>query len=160
MRVRGPIEARLLPSPRLQLNDIQVGPEGSDTLRARSLSIEFALSPLLRGEWRADDMRIIGPELHVGIDQNGQLKAPPVALDMEPDALSIDRLGIEDGKVLLSDAASGAEIQLDKLWFNGELRSLIGPVKGEGAVTFNGALYAFRLSTGRVNAEGAIRLHL
>jgi large subunit ribosomal protein L24 len=160
MRVRGPIEARLLPSPRLQLNDVQVGPNGSGALRARSLSIEFALSPLLRGEWRADDMRIIGPELHAGIDQNGQLKAPAVTLDIDPDALSIDRLGIEDGKVLLSDAASGAEIQLDKLWFNGELRSLIGPVKGEGAVTFNGALYPFRLSTGRGNADGALRLHL
>lgn len=160
MRVRGPIEARLLPSPRLQLNDVQVGPDGSGALRARSLSIEFALSPLLRGEWRADDMRIIGPELHAGIDQNGQLQAPAVTLDIDPDALSIDRLGIEDGRVLLSDAASGTEIQLNKLWFNGELRSLIGPVKGEGAVTFNGALYPFRLSTGRANSDGALRLHL
>jgi large subunit ribosomal protein L24 len=159
MRVRGPIEARLLPSPRLQLNDIQVGPDGSDTLRAKSLSIEFALSPLLRGEWRADDMRIVGPELHVGIDQSGQLKAPAGSLDIDPDALSVDRLGIEGGKVVLTDAASGAEFQLDKLWFNGDLRSLIGPIKGEGAATFNGALYPFRLSTGRANADGALRVH-
>ena len=159
--MRGPIEARLLPSPRLQLNDVQVGPDGAMAHCARGrCRSNSRLSPLLRGEWRADDMRIVGPELHVGIDQNGQLKAPPLALDMDPDALSIDRLGIEDGKVVLSDAASGAEFQLDKLWFNGELRSLIGPIKGEGAATFNGALYPFRLSTGRTNADGALRLHL
>jgi large subunit ribosomal protein L24 len=160
VRVRGEIDARLLPSPRLQLNDVQVGADGSGTLHARSLAIEFALSPLLRGEWRASDMRVVGPELHAGIDEKGQLAAPAVALDMDPDALSIDHLGIEDGKVVLTDAASGAAVEFDKLWFNGELRSLLGPVKGEGAATVNGALYPFRISTGRANAGGAMRLHI
>ena len=160
VHVKGAIDARLLPSPRLQLDNIQVGSGGDGTLRARTLTIEFALSPLLRGEWRASDMRIIGPELRVGIDQKGRLQAPTVALDIDPDVLSIDRLEIQDGKALLTDATSGAEFELDKLWFNGDLRSLLGPMKGEGAATVDGALYPFRISTGRANADGALRIHL
>ncbi|HVV78675.1 MAG TPA: AsmA family protein [Pseudolabrys sp.] len=160
VHVKGGIDARLLPSPGLQLDDIQVGPGGDGILRARSLTIEFALAPLLRGEWRANDMRIVGPELHVGIDEKGQFAVPAVALDMDPDALSIDRLEVQDGKAFLTDATSGSAFTLDKLWFNGDLRSLAGPIKGEGAATVDGALYPFRISTGRANADGALRLHI
>ena len=51
IRVAGPIDARLLPSPRLTLHDITVG-DGNDVVRARSLDVEFALGSLMRGEWR------------------------------------------------------------------------------------------------------------
>ena len=49
VRVMGGIDARLLPSPRLTLHDIQIG-DGSETIRARSLGVEFALGSLMRGE--------------------------------------------------------------------------------------------------------------
>jgi large subunit ribosomal protein L24 len=160
VHVKGAIDARLLPAPRLQLDNVQVGSGGDGALRARTLAIEFALTPLLRGEWRASDMRIIGPQLHVSVDKKGLLQAPAFTLDIDPDALSIDRLEIQDGKAFLTDAASGAELELDKLWFNGELRSLLGPVKGEGAATVGGALYPFRVSTGRANADGTLRIHI
>lgn len=158
VHVRGAIDARLLPSPRLQLNDVTVG--ANDTFRARTLNIEFALGPLLRGEWRADEMRVTGPEIRVGIDRSGEVIAPSLMLNIDPDALSINRLNIEDGKAVLSDAASGAKLELDKVWFNGELRSLLGPIKGEGAATVGGALYPFRLSSGRVKDDGAMRVRL
>ena len=44
IKVDGDIEARLLPSPRLQLQSVSIG-SGEERLRARSLTIEFALSP-------------------------------------------------------------------------------------------------------------------
>ena len=53
VRVTGAIDGRLLPSPQLRLHDIEIGRAGDDKVRARSLDIEFALGPLLRGEWRA-----------------------------------------------------------------------------------------------------------
>ncbi len=48
----------------------------------------------------------------------------------------------------------------DKLWFNGDARSLLGPFKGEGAVTIGGELYPFRLSSGRYRRRRAIKLHV
>jgi uncharacterized protein involved in outer membrane biogenesis len=160
VRVTGAIDARLLPSPRLVLHDIEIGRAGDETLRARSLGIEFALSPLMRGEWRASEMRLAGLEIKLGLDASGQVQAPNIALRFNPDALSIDRLSVEDSKVVLSDAANGTSVTLDRLSFNGEVRSLLGPFKGEGAVSVGGTLYSYRISVGRISDDGALKLHV
>ena len=60
----------------------------------------------------------------------------------------------------LTDAANGASVTLDRLWFNGEARSLLGPFKGEGAVTIGGELYPFRIAAGRYGDDGALKLHV
>lgn len=160
VRVTGAIDARLLPSPRLMLHDVEIGPKGKDQLRARGLVIEFGLGPLMRGEWRATEMHVAGPELHLGLDKAGRVQAPSIALKFDPDALSIDRLSIEDGTIVLGDAANGAGIILDKVWFNGEVRSLLGPLKGEGAFKIGNDLYPYRVSAGRFTAERTLKLHV
>ena len=159
VRVTGEIDARLLPSPRLTLHDIEIG-DGAGKIRARDLGIELALGPLMRGQWRATELHLAGPQLKLGLDASGHLHAPQLAIRFNPDALSIDRLSVEDGKVTLADAASGASITLDKFWFNGQARSLLGPFKGEGAAAVGGELYPFRIAAGRYGDNGAIRLHV
>jgi large subunit ribosomal protein L24 len=160
VRVNGAIEARLLPTPSLTLHDIEIGSHSEDKIKAHALGFEFALGPLMRGEWRAAEMHLSGPQLSAGLDASGHVLAPNLAIKFSPDTLSIDRLSIEDGQVTLSDAANGARTTLDKLWFNGEARSLVGPFKGEGAVTVAGELYPFRLATGRYGDDGAIKVHV
>ena len=158
VRVTGSIDARLLPSPRLTLHDIEIG-TGADAMRARSLGIEFALGSLLRGEWRATEMRLAGPQLNLGLDSSGHLRAPNLAVAFNLDELSVDRLRIEDGTIVLA-TAGGSNVSLERAWFTGEARSLIGPAKGEGGVTIGGKLYPFRIALGRLGEEGAMRLHL
>ncbi len=159
VRVAGPIEARLLPSPQLTLHDIVIG-DGRDSIRARSLGVELALGPLMRGEWRAAEMHLLGPQVSLGLDAAGHLRTPNLAVTFKPDELSVDRLSIEDGTINLTDAASGASVTLGKVGFNGEARSLVGPVKGEGAVTIAGQLYPYRIALGRLSDEGALKLHV
>ncbi len=159
VRVTGAIDARLLPAPRLTLHDIEIG-SGADKIRARGLGIELALGPLMRGEWRATELNLVGPQLKLGVDASGHLRAPQLAIRFNPDALSIDRLSVEDGQVTLTDAASDTGLTLDKFWFNGQARSLLGPVKGEGAVSVNGDLYPFRIAAGRYTDGGTIRLRV
>jgi large subunit ribosomal protein L24 len=159
VRVAGPIEARLLPSPRLVLQDIEIG-GGAEKVRAHSLGIEFALGPLMRGEWHASEMHLDGPQLTVGIDASGHVQAPDLAVAFNPDALSIDRMSIENGTLKLTDAANGATVTLDRFWFNGEARSLLGPFRGEGAVTVGGDLYPYRVSAGRYGDDDTVKLHL
>ena len=160
VRVKGAIDARLLPSPRLTLNDIEIGKSGPDAIHARSLGIEFALGPLMRGEWRASELTLAGPQVRIGLDAAGRVQAPALAVGFDADALSVDKLSIEDGKVTLADASNGAAVTFEKLWFNGDAKSLLGPFKGEGAVTIGNELYPFRLSSGRVTDDGAIKIHL
>jgi uncharacterized protein involved in outer membrane biogenesis len=159
VRVTGAIDARLLPSPRLTLHNIEIG-GGKDKVRARSLGIEFALTPLMRGEWRATEMHLAGPRVSLGLDGSGHVRAPNISVAFNPDALSIERLSIEDGKLILTDAVSGASMMLDRFWFNGEARSLLGPFKGEGAVTIGGELYPYRIAVGRYGEDGALKLHI
>jgi hypothetical protein len=130
VRVRGTVDVRLLPSPSLTLHGIELGRAGAEKLRARSLAIEFALGALVRGQLRAVEMRVGGPELNLGIGPSGQIDWPQASMGFDPDALSIERLALEDGRAVLTDAASGARTVLDKLWFIGDVRSLAGPFKG------------------------------
>ena len=169
VRVAGPIDLRLLPSPRLTLNDIQVGaspsvaqarpqPEGA-SVRARSLGVEFALGPLMRGEWRATEFTVSGPEVHLIADGSGQISTPGIAFAFNPGDLAIEKLSIEDGKFSVANP-DGGTVTLDRLWFNGDARSLIGPLKGEGAVTIDNELYPFRLSTGRYGDDDTLKLKI
>jgi uncharacterized protein involved in outer membrane biogenesis len=160
VRVKGAIDARLLPSPRLMLNDIEIGRAGPDGIRARSLGIEFSLGPLMRGEWRASELTLAGPQLRLGLDASGRVQAPALAVGFDADALMVDRLAIEDGTVTLADASNGAAMIFEKLWFNGDARSLLGPFKGEGAATIGNELYPFRLATTRYGDDAGVRIRL
>ena len=103
VRVAGPIKAGVLPSPSVTLGDIEIGPAGqASRLRARSLSIELALGSLMRGEIRAVEMRLVGPQFSIGLNSLGQVDWPAMAPQTE--TLSIDRLSIEDGRAMLTDA--------------------------------------------------------
>lgn len=161
VRVSGAIDARILPSPSLTLHDLTIGkPNDAHALHARRLDVEFALGPLLRGLFRADEAHLVGPEFTVGVDEVGALVAPGPSTATDPNRLSIERLSIEDGRAHLVNAASGTRITLDKLWFNGDLRSLAGPFKGEGAFVTSGELYGYRISTGRLGDDGGLRVHV
>ena len=161
VRVTGPIDVRILPTPTLTLRQIELGRPGDPArTRARALRIEFALGDLMRGELRAPDLKLQGPELTLGLDPSGRLawSAPTIGLD--PDAVSIEHLEIEDGRATLADAASGARLLLEKLEFTGQVRSLLGPVKGEGSFAIDGQHYPFRLSVSRPGSDGGVKVRL
>ena len=161
VRVGGPIDARLLPTPSLVLRDVEAGTgnAGSPSLRARELSIEFALGPLLRGHWRASELRLLAPEIHIGLARNGAIDWPSSPAGLDPDQLSIDRFVIEGGRLTLSDAGSGGQLLADRLSFAGEFRSLLGPGKGEGSFEADGESYQYSLAAGRVE-DDTVKLHV
>jgi large subunit ribosomal protein L24 len=153
VRVTGDIDARLLPFPSVTLGDIEIGPAGqASRLRARSLGIEFGLGPLLRGELRAVEMRLVAPQIGFGLNSLGQVDWPTMALATE--TLSIERLRIDDGRLVLTDAASDTRIDIEKLSFAGDVKSLVGPFRGSGTFTAAGVSYGYRASAGRFGDDG------
>ena len=162
VRVTGPMDVRLLPSPSLVLSGVEIGkPDDPQAVRAKALAIEFALPPLFSGKLRAVEMRLIGPEVKISLTQDGRATIPALLDGVSAETFSIDKLNIEDASIELSDAASGSRTTLSKLWFNGEVRALPGPIRGEGAFAHDGGLYSYRLSTGRVEAAGSrVRLSI
>ena len=161
VRVNGGIDASILPSPRIKLRNVEVGAAGRDPqVRAATIELEVGLGPLLRGEVRATQMRIVAPQISLGLDRSGAIEWPARSPSFSPVALTVSRLNVEDGRVVLTDAASGARVVLQKLWFNGDIRSFIGPFKGEGAFVAGDQLYGYRISGNRVDDDGGLKLRL
>jgi uncharacterized protein involved in outer membrane biogenesis len=161
VRVGGTIDVRLLPTPSVALGEVQIGPAASaEKVTARSLAMEFGLSTLMRGEFRASQVTLNRPEMRVGLDRSGAVQAPGLNIRFDPDRLAIERLTINDGRLLLSDAASGSQLAVEQLNLTGEAGSLIGPFKVEGTFTAKGEHFAYRLSGGRRGEDGGMKVRL
>jgi uncharacterized protein involved in outer membrane biogenesis len=161
VRVGGAIDVRLLPTPSLKLNDVQIGAAASaQKVTARGLVMEFGLGTMMRGEFRANQVALDRPEMRVGLDRSGAVQLPGLNFSFDPDRLAIERLTINDGRLILTDAASDARLAIDGLNLSGEVGSLIGPFKVEGSFTADGERYAYRLSGSRRADDGGMKLRL
>ncbi len=161
VRVSGPIDVRLLPSPSLLLSRIEIGSDSAQQpLRAKALGIELALGSLIRGQLRATELRLVGPDVVVSLGRDGRLNFPNPSVGFNLNDVSISKLHIEDARLSFVDAASGKRAVLDKLWFGGDVRSLgTGIFRGEGAFVLNGGLHGYRISTSRPD-DGDPRIRL
>ena len=160
VRIAGPIDVRILPTPTLTLGRVEIGSASQPQAKARELYAELALGSLMRGTFRASELRIVAPEVSLNVAASGRVEFPPVRPGFDPDQFLIDKVAIEDGRLAVADAASGATVSLRGLWFNGELRSLLGPAKGEGGFISAGERYGYRLSASRVGEDGSVKLRL
>jgi len=161
VRVNGSIDARILPSPHFKLRDVAVGAAGREPqIRAGTVELELGLGPLVRGEVRATEMRLLAPQISLRLDSAGGLDWPTPSTSPGADALGVSRLTVDDGRVVLSDAASGSQLALEKLSFNGDIRSLLGPFNGEGAFVAGGEPFSFRISGSRAGDDGSLKVRL
>jgi uncharacterized protein involved in outer membrane biogenesis len=161
VRVNGTIDARILPSPRFKLRDVAVGAVGHEPqIRAGTVELELGLGPLARGEVRATEIRLLAPQISVRLDDAGAPEWPMPSASPPGDALGVSRLTIDDGRVTFSDAASGAQLALEKLSFNGDVRSLLGPFSGDGAFMAGGESFSFHVSCTRAGDDGNLKLRL
>jgi len=161
VRVKGTIDARILPTPLIKLRNVEVGAAGREPqLRAGTLELEVRLGPLLRGQLQASEADLVAPQISLGLDHSGAIDWPVPAPPLRPKELSISRLRVEDGSVILADAASGSRLVLQKLWFDGDIRSLVGPFKGEGSFVVGDEPYRYRISGGRVEGDSGLKIRL
>ncbi|MHB8269606.1 AsmA family protein [Bradyrhizobium sp.] len=160
VRVAGALDARLLPTPSLQLRSVVVG--GANDLgkvRADKLDVEFSLGSLMRGEWRATELTINGMALDLGLDAQGRIDWPASTATFNLGSLAIDRLNLT-GRIALHDAASGGTLELNDIAFGGDVRSLAGSVRGDGNFMLSGIRTPFRVSSGQTPDGGGTRVHL
>src|SRR5258706_3766237 len=160
VRVGGKLDARVVPAPSLQLRSVVVG--GANDLgkvRADKLDVEFSLSSLMRGEWRATELTINGMSPDLGLDPKGRIDWPASSGKFNLGSLAIDRLNLT-GRIALHDAASRSTLELNDIAFGGDVRSLAGSVRGDGNFMLAGVRYPFRVSSGQSADGNATRVHL
>src|SRR5271169_314136 len=128
VHVNGAIDARILPTPLLKLRSVEAGVTGQEPrLRADTIALELSLGSLLRGEFKASEVHVIAPQVSVGLGRSGVIDWPAVSPSFE--TLSISRLNVEQGRIVFTDAASGSQLLLHDVAFDGDVRSLSGPFK-------------------------------
>ncbi|TYO65298.1 AsmA family protein [Bradyrhizobium hipponense] len=161
VRVAGQLDARLLPAPTLRLRSLTFGGNNDlGRLRADKLDVEFSLSSLMRGEWRATELTVNGMAVDLGLDSRGRVDLPSTASgSFNLASLAIERLNLT-GRIALHDAASRSTLELSDIAFSGDVRSLAGAVRGDGNFTAAGTRYPFRISSGPSADGSATRLHL
>jgi uncharacterized protein involved in outer membrane biogenesis len=161
VRVAGKIDARLLPTPSVMLGEVAVGKSGQESqLEARQLAVEFALGPLLRGQWRASQLKLVGPAIHLVVGADGSVASTASPLGLVPDQLAAEHFLIEDGRIVLHGAGSPQPQILDRLSFVGEIGSLKGPLRGAGSFATDAAAYRYSIAAGRLTETEDAKLHL
>jgi hypothetical protein len=161
VRVTGTIDARILPTPRIKLHNVEIGETGREPLlRAGAIDLEVRLGPLIRGEVQATEARLVTPQINLALDPSGAIDWPAATRTWRAEDLSVSRLRVEDGGIVLADAASGSRLTLQKLSFDGDIRSLLGPFRGEGTFVVGDEPYGYRISGGRGDADAGFRIRL
>lgn len=160
VRITGSIDARILPTPSVTLGNVEIAATAKSHAQAREVHVELALGQLVRGEFRASELHIVGPDVALGLAADGRVDLPVARLGFDPDRLQIERVDIEDGRVTLADRASGAGLALRGFYFKGDMRSLIGPAKGEGGFMTAGERYGYRFAASRAGDDGIVRIKL
>ncbi|MGJ4930273.1 AsmA family protein [Bradyrhizobium sp. HKCCYLS2038] len=160
VRVAGALDARLLPTPTLRLRQVTFGGANDlGKLRADKLDLELSLGDLMRGEWRANELTVGGMAADFGLDAKGQVDLPAASGRFDLASLAIDRLNLT-GRVALHDAASRSTLELTDIVFSGDVRSLAGSLRGDGAVSIRGGRYPFRVSSSQDKDSSGLRVHL
>lgn len=161
VRVSGELDARLLPAPTLRLRSVTFGGNNDlGRLRADKLDVEFSLSSLMRGEWRATELTVNGMAVDFGLDAKGRVDLPSTASGtFNLASLAIERVNL-NGRIAFHDAASRSTLELTDIAFSGDVRSLAGSVRGDGRFTAAGVRYPFRVSSGPSADGSATRFHL
>ena len=107
IHISGPIDVKLLPSPRLELQDVALEEaDGQPGFSARSVRLELAPMPLLRGELHFVDADLDQPRIGVNIGADGSLVLPLSAASHGSD-IAFEHVHLHQATLLLDDAQAG-----------------------------------------------------
>ncbi|TDR88100.1 AsmA family protein [Enterovirga rhinocerotis] len=152
-RTEGPLDIRLLPTPRIRIRRLQLGsfePE-SPSLDAWYLRAEIALTPLLTGEVRFLDTRIGRAEIKLPTGAGGDWRVPERFLEEASRRRSwvFEDLFVHQLLVTTADPATGRTDQVYGERVHIQAQSLAGPWRFDG--TAGGR--PFEIALGEITAE-------
>ncbi len=159
VKVAGAVDARLLPSPYLRFRDLTAG-DGQRRLSVAEVEITLSFGALLRGEFKGERVKAVRPRLTLAVAPDGSVGTPfsAAARKTNADRISFDRAEIVDGALVALTAAG--PLTVERIDGIAEAGSLAGPFRFEGAAGAAGRRGAVRLSTGRTDPSGQIRVKL
>lgn len=151
--IGGEIRLRLLPSPRITLEDLRIGPSGeASSATVEHATVELALASLARGEFHFSEARFDGATLSLSLDPNGAIRLPRRQGAGLPAQASLERLTISRSAVIWREPGK-APVTIAPIAAEVSAVTLAGPWRFEGEVA--GA--SLRVSTGELEEGGRLR---
>lgn len=161
--VHGTAKARLLPFPSVTFSNVAVagGPDGQPAMTVDTFSMDAELAPFLRGEVLIFDMRLLRPKALIDIAADGTVNwAVRPSSPFEPEQISIEKLTISDGEVILRHEAGGRDHVLSGIEAVVSAKSLVGPWRVDGSLRVDGVSTTLAAATGRADDAGRIGLRV
>jgi hypothetical protein len=160
--VSGAVDVRLLPTPYVRFRGLSSG-QGATRLSVDEVEIELAIAPLLRGEFKAERVKLVRPKLGVEAAADGTVRTAfsagaKAGAKAAPGRVSFDRAEITGGEISLK-APWGVQT-VSGLSGLAEAGSLAGPYKFEGAAGPDNRRIDVRLATSRADSSGALKIKL
>jgi uncharacterized protein involved in outer membrane biogenesis len=154
VRLAGPIDAALLPTPYVTLADLSIDDGKGDAIfSSRRVRLELALAPLVRGVWRFTDATIEGARIELQRSANGTIQPPPLTGAMAPESIGLDSIAFRDTTIELAGADGAAPILIEGLGLTANADSLRGPFRGSGKAKGSGQPFAFHFATGVLKGD-------
>lgn len=157
VRTQGVILVRLLPTPHLALEQVEIGPE-KPLLTAQALSISLEVPPLLSGQIKVTRAQLLRPIMRVEVGRDGALHLPSAQHVMMAEAVGINNLQVEEGAIHLISAVDGKmhESAIGPINITASAARLVGPWRVDGDV----AGYGLHLAAGVPDAQNQMRFKL
>ena len=157
--IGGNIDLKLLPTPYLRLNQTVIGSDdGAIKVGIRYLDLELAVAPLLHGEFDIVEGQLDEPIIRLTLQPDRTLPALPDTPAFRA-SVRLERIGVVDGSLAITDPESGRTFVVDHLDFRTEAPSLAGPFRGNGSAGPASSRTKFRFSTTEAR-QGKTHLHL
>lgn len=158
VRSEGPLAITLLPAPRIAFRTLLVGGEEPDapTALLEDLSVELALTPLLRGEVRVTDARVTRADFTLVVRRDGTIAAParPPGQDVQDLRVILEDISVGSGMVRLKRESEPGETLIGPLIGRASADSLAGPWRIRGAA----GDVSVTITTGEATKDGALRV--
>jgi len=168
--MNGDLSLSVLPTPRVSASDVRLSTAGGDRdfLTLRSLEVQVALWPLLRGEIQVTSVRLVEPQVFLEVDADGtpnwqfNTGATASASEGTPGngaAISVERVVIANGVLNFVDAANGRNERIEAITATLTAANLVdGPFAAEGRFSVRQQAVGFDFALGSLADRGTVAL--
>jgi uncharacterized protein involved in outer membrane biogenesis len=150
--VKGAIDLKILPSPYITLNQVEIADPktGGVLFSCDEMELSLGLTSLARGQFRFTQASFNRPTIDLVRSPAGGIALPRLSL-ARSDSVAFDKIIIRDGSLRIMRTDGVAELGVTGIDLDAEADSLLGPFKGSGkALGPRGMKLAFNFATGAV----------
>jgi len=161
VRIRGQIEASVLPTPSFTVRDVEVGdPDKGNGVRLGEVHGVLALGALMRGTVEAEEFILRRPLVRIVVEPDKPVLPAVGAAARATGLIALARVVLDQGVLVIDDRGAGQIVTIDQISGDGEVRGREGPGKFEAHFRHAGERWSLRANAGQFKADGNGRVRL